>query len=139
MTDSKFSLGIVGARGHTGAELIRLIAAHPRIELAFVSSRELDGQRVADHNDGYRGELRYESLDPQAVAAKGADAVILALPNGKAGPFVAALDAARPETVIVDLSADYRFDNAWYYGLPELILAGQHDTAADRQASLRDG
>lgn len=128
MTDSKFSLGIVGARGHTGAELIRLIAAHPRIELVFVSSRELDGQRVADHNDGYRGELRYESLDPQAVAAKGADAVILALPNGKAGPFVAALDAARPETVIVDLSADYRFDNAWYYGLPELTrdtYAGQ--------------
>lgn len=128
MTDSKFSLGIVGARGHTGAELIRLIAAHPRIELAFVSSRELDGQRVADHNDGYRGELRYESLDPQAVAAKDADAVILALPNGKAGPFVAALDAARPETVIVDLSADYRFDNAWYYGLPELTrdtYAGQ--------------
>ena len=64
MTDRKFSLGIVGARGHTGAELVRLIAAHPRIELAFVSSRDLDGQRVADHNSAYNGELRYESLDP---------------------------------------------------------------------------
>lgn len=120
MTDKKFSLGIVGARGYTGTELIRLVAAHPHIELAFVSSRELAGQRVADHNDAYRGELRYESLDADAVAAKGVDAVILALPNGKAGPFVAALDAARPDTVIVDLSADYRFDNSWYYGLPEL-------------------
>ncbi|WP_442684189.1 N-acetyl-gamma-glutamyl-phosphate reductase [Stenotrophomonas sp. JC08] len=120
MTDKKFSLGIVGARGYTGTELIRLVAAHPHIELAFVSSRELAGQRVADHNDAYRGELRYENLDADAVAAKGADAVILALPNGKAGPFVAALDAARPDTVIVDLSADYRFDNSWYYGLPEL-------------------
>ena len=128
MTDNKFSVGIVGARGYTGAELIRLLSAHPRIELAFVSSRELAGQRVADHNDAYKGELRYESLDPQAVAAKGVDAVVLALPNGKGEPFVAALDAAAPDTVIVDLSADYRFDNSWYYGLPELTrsrYAGQ--------------
>jgi len=120
MTDKKFSLGIVGARGYTGTELIRLVAAHPHIELAFVSSRELAGQRVADHNDAYAGELRYENLDADAVAAKGVDAVVLALPNGKAEPYVAALDAAKPDTVIVDLSADYRFDNTWYYGLPEL-------------------
>ncbi len=123
MTDKKFSVGIVGARGYTGAELIRLLAAHPRIELAFVSSRELDGQRVADHNEDYKGELRYESLGPDAVAAKGVDAVVLALPNGKGEPFVAALDADAPDTVIVDLSADYRFDNSWYYGLPELTRA----------------
>ena len=123
MTDNKFSVGIVGARGYTGAELIRLLSAHPRIELAFVSSRELAGQRVADHNDAYNGELRYESLDPEAVAAKGVDAVVLALPNGKGEPFVAALDAVAPDTVIVDLSADYRFDNSWYYGLPELTRA----------------
>ena len=124
----KKTIGIVGARGHTGSELIRLVAAHPGLELAFVSSRELDGQRVAEHNDGWQGELRFESLDPEAVAAKGADAVILALPNGKAAPFVAAIDAAKPDTVIVDLSADYRFDAGWYYGLPELTrsrYAGQ--------------
>jgi len=123
-----FTLGIVGARGHTGAELIRLVAAHPSIALAFVSSRELDGQRVADHNDAYAGELRFENLDPAAVAAKRVDAVILALPNGKAQPYVEAIDAAAPDTIIVDLSADYRFDPAWYYGLPELTrdrYAGQ--------------
>lgn len=119
MTQKK-NIGIVGARGHTGSELIRLVAAHPGLELAFVSSRELDGQRVADHNDGWQGELRFENLDADAVAAKGADAVILALPNGKGAPFVAAIDAAKPDTVIVDLSADYRFDAGWYYGLPEL-------------------
>lgn len=50
MTEKKFTLGIVGARGHTGSELIKLVAAHPRIELAFVSSRELDGQPVSAHN-----------------------------------------------------------------------------------------
>ncbi len=120
MNDSTYTLGIVGARGHTGAELIKLVAAHPRLQLAFVSSRELDGKPLADHHPEYTGELHYENLDADAVAAKGVDAVILALPNGLAAPFVAALQAAKPDTVIIDLSADYRFDGQWYYGLPEL-------------------
>src|ERR1700744_364092 len=119
MTDKK-TIGIVGARGHTGAELIRLIADHPALELVFVSSRELNGQRVADHIDGYRGELGYASLDPEGVAAQKADVVILALPNGKAAPYVEALDVVAPDTIMLDLSADYRFDERWYYGLPEL-------------------
>jgi len=117
---NKKTIGIVGARGHTGTELIRMIAAHPALELAFVSSRELDGQRVAEHNDVYAGGLRFEARDPAAVAAKRADVVILALPNGKAAPYVEAIDAAAPDTLILDLSADYRFDKTWYYGLPEL-------------------
>jgi N-acetyl-gamma-glutamyl-phosphate reductase len=122
------SVGIVGARGHTGAELIRLIARHPSLELAFVSSRELGGQLVGEHIDGFSGSLRYENLGHEEVAAKGADAVLLALPNGKSGEIVAAIDAKAPDTVLVDLSADYRFDDRWYYGLPELTrmrYAGQ--------------
>ncbi len=117
------SIGIVGARGHTGAELVRLVAAHGGLELAFVSSRELQGQRVADQVDGYIGELRYESLDADAVAARSADAVVLALPNGKAATYVQAIEASARDTVIVDLSADHRFDESWYYGLPELSRA----------------
>ncbi|HST27328.1 MAG TPA: N-acetyl-gamma-glutamyl-phosphate reductase, partial [Rudaea sp.] len=117
---SRQRIGIVGARGHTGAELIRLIAAHPALELAFVSSRELDGLRVSEHCDAYAGDLRYENLDPATVADKRADVTIMALPNGKALPYVHAIDAAAPETLILDLSADYRFDKNWYYGLPEL-------------------
>ena len=127
MTTRK-AIGIVGARGHTGTELIRLVAAHPQLELAFVSSRELDGQPVADHVDAFHGPLRYQSLDPAAVAARGADVVVLALPNGKAAPFVEAIDAAGPDTLVVDLSADDRFDPGWYYGLPEITrgrYAGQ--------------
>ena len=124
------TIGIIGARGHTGAELIRLIAGHPSLELGFVSSRELDGQRVADHVPAFSGELRYENLAPQAAAARGVDAVVLALPNGKAAPFVEALEPGLEESgqshgpVIVDLSADYRFDPGWYYGLPELARGG---------------
>ncbi len=125
---NKKTVGIVGARGHTGAELIRLIARHPHLELAFVSSRELDGQKVSDHIAAFAGELRYENLSHEQVGGKGADAVILALPNGKAADLVEALDAQAPGTIIVDLSADYRFDDRWYYGLPELTrstYAGQ--------------
>ena len=117
------TVGLVGARGHTGAELIRLIARHPQLELAFVSSRELAGQPVSAHIEGFAGELRYENLGHEQVAARGADAVILALPNGKAGDIVAALEAQAPDTLIVDLSADYRSNENWYYGLPELTRA----------------
>lgn len=122
MSTSKttFTVGIVGARGHTGAELVKLIAAHPQLALGFVSSRELAGQRVADTYPEIASELAFENLDADAVAAKGVDAVILALPNNLSAPFVTALDAARPDTVIVDLSADHRFEGSWYYGLPEL-------------------
>ena len=117
------TIGIVGARGHTGAELIRLIARHPALTLAFVSSRELDGERVSDHVDAFNGALRYENLGPEAVAVRGADAVILALPNGKSADYVKLLGENAPATVIVDLSADHRFDDGWYYGLPELTRA----------------
>lgn len=119
MADS-IRIGIVGARGHVGAELIRLIVAHPHLELAYVSSREWVGERVADHVDGYRGELRYAAPAHADLPRFQADAVVLALPNGKAGECVAAFDAAGVDPVIVDLSADYRFDPDWYYGLPEL-------------------
>jgi len=113
-------VGIVGARGHVGVELIRLLARHPALDLAFVSSRELGGQRVSAHVPEFAGTLCYESLDADAVAGKPADAVVLALPNGKAGPFVAAIERQMEQSIIVDLSADHRFDGAWHYGLPEL-------------------
>ncbi len=116
------TVGIVGARGHVGAELLRLLAGHPALAVDFVISRELAGQPVqvgaaaAERFDG----LRYENLDPAAIAARGADVLVLALPNGKAADYVVAVDAAGANPVIVDLSADYRFDDGWYYGLPEL-------------------
>ena len=120
MSTGKKTIGIIGARGHAGAELIRLIAAHPALELAFVCSRELSGQRVAVQVPDYRGELRYVNFDPAAAVGQRADVVALALPNGNAAPFVDTIDQHKPDTLIVDLSADYRFDPVWYYGLPEL-------------------
>lgn len=118
--NGKRTIGIVGARGHTGAELIRLLARHRWLKLEFVSSRELAGERVSEHVEGCDAALCYENLDPQAVAERRADVVVLALPNGKSAPFVAAIEAVKPDSLIVDLSADHRFDDDWYYGLPEL-------------------
>jgi N-acetyl-gamma-glutamyl-phosphate reductase len=120
MNTLKKTVGIVGARGHTGAELIRLITAHPTLGLAFVSSRELDGQRVEAHVPEYRGDLRYSAPAHEDLPKLGADVVILALPNGKAAACVAAFDESGVDPLIVDLSADFRFDKRWYYGLPEL-------------------
>ena len=85
-------IGLVGARGHVGAELIRLIAAHPHFELAYVTSRERAGQPLATHIDGYAGDLHYTSPAYEELPELGADAVVLALPNGKAGHIVQQFD-----------------------------------------------
>lgn len=121
-------IGLMGARGHVGAELIRLLATHPGFELGFVSSRELDGQRVAERVPQFASELRYRNIADEALGDERVDAYVLALPNGKAEQCIAAIDRGNPDAVVIDLSADYRFDDAWYYGLPELTrsdYAGQ--------------
>lgn len=105
-------VGIVGARGHTGAELVRLLDLHPEASVEYAGSRELAGEPVP-MIDG----LAFADLDADGVAGLALDAVFLALPNGHSSPFV---DALAEETVIVDISADHRFDDAWVYGLPEL-------------------
>jgi N-acetyl-gamma-glutamyl-phosphate reductase len=122
------SIGLVGARGYVGAELIRLLAVHPGFELGFVSSRELDGQRVGDHVAAFDGPLRYRNIPHDALGGEAVDAYVLALPNGKAARCIASIEAADRDAVEIDLSADYRFDDSWYYGLPELTrdaYAGQ--------------
>ena len=113
-------VGLVGARGYVGQELCKILARHPGLALAFVESKTQAGRPVAEHLAGAPDGLRFEELGPEGVAAKGADAVVLALSNGQAAPLVAALDHVRPETVIVDISADHRCDDGWAYGLPEL-------------------
>lgn len=120
MLSKPVTIGIIGARGYTAAELIRLICNHPYLKLSFVSSRHLQGQRITTHHDCYQGDLLFENLAPTDVCSRSVDVVVLALPNGLAAPFVAAIRTASTHTIIIDLSADYRFDPSWYYGLPEL-------------------
>lgn len=115
-----FLVGLVGARGHTGRELIRLIAAHPELMLAYAVSRELAGRPVAEIAPEDQDECIFEALTPAEVGKRRADAVILAMPDGAAADYVAAIEEHAPHRIVVDLSADYRFDDNWAYGLPEL-------------------
>jgi N-acetyl-gamma-glutamyl-phosphate reductase len=112
-------VGLVGARGFVGRELLRLLSRHDRFEVAFVTSRELAGRAVKAEAPGSDSTLTFEDLDARACAAREVDAYVLALPNDASEPYVAAIEAARPRAVIVDLSADHRFDEAWTYGQPE--------------------
>ncbi|KYK58013.1 N-acetyl-gamma-glutamyl-phosphate reductase [Drechmeria coniospora] len=118
-------VGLIGARGYTGQALIDLLSAHPYMDLRHVSSRELAGQELA----GYaKRKIIYENLSAEDVGElekRGEiDCWVMALPNGVCKPYVDAIELAgngRGErSIIVDLSADYRFDDGWTYGLPEL-------------------
>ena len=109
----RHTVGVVGARGHTGAELVRLISDHPSLQLVFAGSRELAGQPVAGLDD-----VVFESIGPHDLSGQDLDVAILALPDGAGDQYVEAIDDG---TVIVDISADHRFDDTWAYGLPELF------------------
>lgn len=106
------SVGVIGARGHTGNELLRLLGSHPGFVVEYAGSRELAGQPVPELQG-----LTFGDLGAEDVAGLGLDAVFLALPNGASLPFVTALST---DTVVVDISSDHRLDDTWVYGLPEL-------------------
>jgi N-acetyl-gamma-glutamyl-phosphate reductase len=108
-----FTVGVLGARGHTGAELMRILDDHPYVEMAFAGSRELAGEAVP----GLEG-LTFENVSPDDVAKRPLDAIFLALPDGIGGPYV---EEIADDTVIIDISSDHRFDDDWVYGLPEMF------------------
>jgi len=115
-----FTINLIGGRGYTGSELLRLIAAHPDMDLGIASSRSHAGERISSSCEGWpEKQTCFALLEPAGVAAYPADAWVLALPNGLAGEWVAAIRHKFPTSIILDLSADYRFDPGWTYGIPE--------------------
>jgi N-acetyl-gamma-glutamyl-phosphate reductase len=110
-------LGLVGARGYAGRELLGLLARHPDLELAFAASRRLAGEPVGDQVPAWNGPEVFVEPSPEVVAESGADVIVLALPNGVSSEYLPSIPDA---TVVVDISADHRFDDDWVYGLPEL-------------------
>ena len=114
------TINLVGGRGYTGSELLGLLARHPQMDLGIASSRSDAGQTLSSECAAWPEDGRtFTQLEPEGVAAHPADAWVLALPNGAASLWVDAILASFPGTVILDLSADYRFDSRWTYGLPE--------------------
>ncbi len=115
---------VIGARGFVGAELLHLLDSHPQVETVAASSRAHAGKPVAGIIDNFTdNNLYFSELEPAAVAALQLDVCFLALPNGLAADFVAAINKKSADTTIIDLSADYRFDDHWVYGQPERLRA----------------
>jgi N-acetyl-gamma-glutamyl-phosphate reductase len=119
-SSGKLQVGLIGARGHVGSELIRLLAAHPVFELNFVASARARGRVLSDYEPSAGGELRY--INPTVSESRGARRRCpRAGPAERQGRRLRRRGGrGRPGTVVVDLSADFRFDDAWHYGLPEL-------------------
>ena len=125
-------VALIGARGFTGQALVNILSTHPHLDLVHVSSRELAGFTLQDYRKN--PDLKYESLsteDVERMEENGkVDAWIMALPNGVCKPFVDAIDRGaakqknangRKASVVIDLSADYRFEDGWTYGLPGAV------------------
>ena len=134
-------VGIVGASGYSGEELVRLLLRHPGAELAAVTSRQYAGQTVAQVFPKFAHHPRAKSLhfsEPRSeLLARAATVIFLALPHGVAAEFAAPLLDLGCR--VIDLSADFRLkDPATYqafygnahpapallamsvYGLPEI-------------------
>jgi N-acetyl-gamma-glutamyl-phosphate reductase len=130
-------VGVVGGTGYTGVELLRLLARHPDVEVAAITSRAEAGVKVGDYFPSLRRRYDLAFTDPAQAPLKDCDCVFFATPNG------VAMSQAKPlldaGARVVDFSADFRLkDRAtwekWYkvshaspelfdeavYGLPEI-------------------
>lgn len=133
-------VGIVGGTGYTGVELLRLLARHPEVELAAITSRGDAGTPVADMFPSLRGAVGLAFCDPREAPLESCDLVFFATPNGIAMQQATALVSAGVR--VIDLAADFRIKDIptwekWYgmthacpdlveeavYGLPEVNRA----------------
>ena len=125
-------VAIVGANGYSGEELCSILARHPRVKIASVTSRQHAGKRVTDvlvRLAGLPGISSMEFSEPglENLLGSGAEFVFLALPHGLAAEFAAPLIEAGRK--IVDLSADFRLRDAAVFrefygnehGAPDLL------------------
>lgn len=113
---------ILGARGYVGVELIQLLDAHPKVNLQAVYSRSYEGQKVCEVVAGFSDpELSYQAGDFSSLKAMHLDVLFLALPDGvaKRHDHLWLSMAEESGTIIINLSADYRFDDTWVYGQAE--------------------
>jgi N-acetyl-gamma-glutamyl-phosphate reductase len=126
-----YRVAVAGASGYAGGELLRLVSAHPDLDLVAATAHAHAGQRIGHVHPNLRSlaDMVLGETTPDALAD--ADLVFLALPHGASGAFAAQLAAGQQ---VVDLGADHRIvdaesyaryysgehHGAWTYGLPEL-------------------
>lgn len=120
-------VGIVGATGYTGAELLRLLTAHSQVEVSMITSRAEAGIAVSELYPSLRGFCDLPFVAPDIKALSRCDLVFFATPHGVAQGMMTELLASG--TRVVDLSADFRLQDidvweSWYgqqHGCPELV------------------
>jgi N-acetyl-gamma-glutamyl-phosphate reductase len=116
----KKTVGIVGANGYTGSELIRLLAFHPHVTLSFLYSRSNSGTRISDLYPDLTTVCEQVLTDqPEEV-----DILFLCLPHKESQNWLTQ-NPVKEETLVIDLGNDFRLDGNFenrnfIYGLPEI-------------------
>jgi len=121
-------VGIVGGTGYTGSELLRLLACHPQVSLATITSRNESGMAVEDLFPHLRGRVGLSFVEPDVGLLAECDLVFFATPNGTAMKMVPELLVRG--TRVIDLAADFRLKDAalwerWYgmqHACPDLLI-----------------
>lgn len=114
---TKKKIGILGASGYTGAELVRLLLRHPKVEIVLLTADRRAGQAMGDVFPQF---APYElptlvSIDSVDWTTIGLDLVFCALPHATTQKVLQEVLAKAPETKVVDLSADFRLEDAAAY------------------------
>ncbi len=114
-------VGIIGASGYTGSELLRLLYNHPEAEVIVATSRKWEGKEVWKAHPFLKGfyDLRFTSPDMKNL--EGCDVVFTAVPHGEAMKYVPQLMDAGIR--VIDISADYRLDKETY----EKVYGKKHE------------
>ncbi|MEJ5051550.1 N-acetyl-gamma-glutamyl-phosphate reductase [Chryseobacterium culicis] len=116
----KKTVGIIGANGYTGSELVRLLAFHPHVTLSFLYSRSNSGTRISDLYPDLTTVCEMVLTDkPEDV-----DILFLCLPHKESQNWLTQ-NPVKDETLVIDLGNDFRlegnFENRnFIYGLPEI-------------------
>jgi N-acetyl-gamma-glutamyl-phosphate reductase common form len=116
---SKFNIALVGGRGYVGQEIIGILNNHPNFSLSKIFSKSASGDAVKEYTK--ISGLKYSYLDkPAKITLSNIDIVILALPNNQSHEYVKKIEEYNSNIIIIDLSADHRFDKNWTYSIPEM-------------------
>ena len=109
-------IGVLGASGYTGAELVRLLLRHPRVEIALLTADRKAGQHMRDVFPQFAPyDLpQLVSIDGIDWKSAGLDLIFCALPHGTTQLVIAKIFAEKPDAKVVDLSADFRLDPEAY-------------------------
>ena len=137
-------VGIVGATGYTGVELLRLLAKHPEVSIECITSRSEASTAVSDLFPNLRGHLNQNFSNPDVEQLAACDVVFFATPHCVAMEMVPKLIEAG--TRVIDLSADFRLRDAelwqqWYnmpHTCPELLDLAVYGLPEVNRASIKD-